>query len=209
MTASPILLQDVLVSVSVSLLIAWPFIAHMKRHHVLIGLAIDSGLRCTLLSITLGQPSAWGVLLAFTVFSRLAWIDACTRRLPDILTLPMLAAGIAHAVWAGHPDIANATLGASIGFLILFGIDKSWRAVCGQHAIGGGDMKLLAALGAWSGIHTLLLLLSCACLMAACMGLLTTRHQRTLTATLPFGPFLVIAALLQQLLMRHWAPPLI
>ena len=208
MTVSPILLLHALISISVSLLVAWPFIGHMKRHHVLIGLTVDSGLRCALLSITLGQPSAWGVLLAFTVFSHLAWIDACTKRLPDILTLPMLAVGIAHAVWAGHPDTANAVLGASVGFLILFGIDKSWRALYGQHAIGGGDMKLLAALGAWSGIHTLLLLLSCASLMAACMGLLTNRH-RIPAATLPFGPFLVIAALLQQLLMRHWAPPLI
>lgn len=208
MIASLLFLLHALVSVSVSLLIAWPFIGQMKRHHVLIGLAIDSGLRCTLLSIGLGHPCAWSVLVAFIVFSHLAWIDACTGRLPDILTLPMLAAGIARAAWVGHPDIANVIMGASVGFLILFSIDKSWRALYGQHAIGGGDMKLLAALGAWSGIHTLLLLLSCACLMAACVGLLTTRH-RLPAAALPFGPFLVIAALLQQLLIRHWAPTLI
>ena len=208
MSPETALLLDVVVSVVISLLIAWPFRRRLTPSHVIIGLSIDSALRFALLATTSCSPTAWATLLAFAVFSHLAWMDACTGRLPDKLTLPLVVAGGLHALLMGYPHWSNALLGACIGYLILFVIDKTWLALHGRHAIGGGDMKLLAALGAWSGIHTLLLLLSCACLMAASVGLATGRHHER-TATLPFGPFLVVAALLQQLLMRHWAPPLI
>ncbi|WP_414502791.1 prepilin peptidase [Zymobacter sp. IVIA_5232.4 C2] len=208
MSPETVLLLDVVMSAAISIVIAWPFRHRLKRSYVLIGLLLDAGLRYALLSLSHGSPTAWMTVLAFAAFSRLAWIDASTGRLPDALTLPLLAAGGLHAVLIGYPHWSNALLGACVGYLILFGIDRSWWALHKRHAIGGGDMKLLAALGAWSGIHTLLLLLSCACLMAASVGLATGRHHQR-AATLPFGPFLVIAALLQQLLMRHWAPPLI
>lgn len=208
MSLETALLFDVVVSIAISLLIAWPFRHQLRPHHVLIGIMLDTSLRCALLNLSQGAPFAWATLLAFSAFSRLGWIDACTGRLPDTWTLPLLATGGIHAVLVGYPHWSNALLGASVGYLMLFIVDRSWLALHSRHAIGGGDMKLLAALGAWSGIHTLLLLLSCACLMAACVGLATGRHHQR-TATLPFGPFLVVAALLQQLLMRHWAPPLI
>lgn len=196
------------VSIAISVLIAWPFRHQLTPSHVVIGIILDSSLRYTLLKVSHDTSFAWATLLAFTAFSRLAWIDAYTGRLPDAWTLPLLATGGVHAIVVGYPSWPNALLGASMGYLVLYIVDRSWLALHHRHAIGGGDMKLLAALGAWSGIHTLLLLLSCACLMAACVGLAIGRHHQR-TATLPFGPFLVVAALLQQLLMRHWAPPLI
>lgn len=207
MSQGTALLLDAALSVSIGLLIAWPFRHQVKLLHFLMGLMLDSILRFALLRMMTLSPTTCITLLGFAFFSRLAWIDVCTGRLPDILTLPLLVAGGLHTLICHYPDWQAALLGASMGYLILFAIDRSWLMFTGRHAIGGGDMKLLAALGAWSGIHTLLLLLSCACLMAASIGLALGRHHQR-AATLPFGPFLVIAALLQQLLMRHWAPAL-
>lgn len=207
MSMETTLLLDTTLSISISLLVAWPFRHQVKTLHFLIGLTLDSALRFALLRTMTLSPAASFTLLSFAFFSRLAWIDVCTGRLPDALTLPLLVAGGVHTLACLYPDWQSALLGASIGYLILFIMDRSWQLLAGHHAIGGGDMKLLAALGAWSGIHTLMLLLACACLMAASTGLALGRHRQR-GATLPFGPFLVIAALLQQLLMRHWAPTL-
>jgi len=72
-------------------------------------------------------------------------MDIRTLRVPNRVTLPLLAAGILyHAVTAGLGGLLVSLLGALVGFGILFGL-----YVLG--IMGSGDVKLLAGVGAWLG----------------------------------------------------------
>ena len=205
MSAALSLSLGALLCVLAGSVIAWPFRHCLPTRYWLMGVALDILLRLSLLYMMPPVLSSALTLLAFTFFSRLAWFDIRTGKLPDLMTLPLLIAGLLHAVYTGYPSGPDAVLGACIGYLMLYTLDGVWRALTHQHAIGGGDMKLLAALGAWTGIESLLLLILCACLMAIGVGQATGRHRQP-SATLPFGPFLIIAALVQLLLRYHWAP---
>ncbi|HEY1686659.1 MAG TPA: A24 family peptidase [Tepidisphaeraceae bacterium] len=66
------------------------------------------------------------------------------RRIANYLTLPLLAAGIARSFLHGTIGIEACWLGIGLGFAITF-------PLFAMRAIGGGDVKLLIALGAWLG----------------------------------------------------------
>lgn len=77
-------------------------------------------------------------------------IDIRTRRIPNWLTFGGAASGIAYGAWAGGVDAGLNSLG---GFLVGLGLFFPFFALGG---LGGGDVKLLAALGAWLGFPAIL-----------------------------------------------------
>lgn len=94
----------------------------------------------------------------------LAAVDVAVFRLPDVLTLPLTAAGLL-AAWLlpaadGWPDHLAGSV-AGYGFLALFA--WSFRKLRGYDGLGMGDAKLMAAAGAWLGWRALpsVLLLGC------------------------------------------------
>jgi prepilin peptidase CpaA len=91
---------------------------------------------------------AVGLLTSLAVF----W-DVRTRRIPNALTVPSFVSGLVfHLAFHGWPGLLDAGLGFLVGFGILFVI---WLAGSG----GGGDAKLMGALGAWLGFDQTLLVL--------------------------------------------------
>lgn len=79
-----------------------------------------------------------GVMLA-------AFVDIRTRRIPNAVTVPMAALGIAlAALGPGDPSIAASALGAALGLLLML-------PGYALGATGAGDVKLLAAVGALLG----------------------------------------------------------
>ncbi len=133
-----------------------------------------------------------GVLLAA------AAVDLFRRRIPDWITLPGLAWGIAVSL---VPDLwrpMDAVLGALVagGLLLLI-------AVMSRGAIGGGDVKLMAVIGATVGPGLGLVVLLGAHVVAAVIMLsrviIGVQRWRD---PVPFGPYLAfagIAALLARL----------
>jgi prepilin peptidase CpaA len=73
------------------------------------------------------------------------WHDLRTRRLPNVLTLGAAGLAVPYAIWSSGPSgAATAVLGWAAGlalFLPLFALG----------GLGAGDVKLLAAYGAWLG----------------------------------------------------------
>lgn len=124
-----------------------------------------------------------------------AWIDLRTMLLPDILTLPLLALGLAATSMTMPDALVDHLLAAALGYLSLAALAWAWRRFRGRDGLGMGDAKLLAALGAWLGLG----LLPAALLLAACAGLLAAGgaalagKRVTATTAVPFGPFLAIA----------------
>lgn len=140
------------------------------------------------------QPSylAASRFAACAVLLTLALIDGRCGLLPDALTLPLLWAGLLLA-WAGvGVGLHDAVAGAAAGYALLRGMDMVFEAWRGRAGMGGGDMKLVAALGAWLGWAALPVVLLAACVAAAAVALL--RHgSKAWRSTLAFGPFLALA----------------
>ncbi|WP_323028843.1 A24 family peptidase [Castellaniella defragrans] len=141
---------------------------------------------------------ATGAALAAIVFVSvllvLAWIDAETGYLPDRLTLPLLWLGLLVNMDAAFAPLAHAVAGAAGGYLAFWCVVAGFRALTGREALGRGDCKLLAALGAWLGWTALPRIV----FAAACLGLAVALARRLAGRLAPgeafgFGPFLAAA----------------
>jgi prepilin peptidase CpaA len=112
--------------------------------------------------------------------------DLGRRRVPNWLTAAGLAGGFGCAAWGGWHGVGIAAAGAVVGFLIL--LPFHW---CG--AMGGGDVKLMAAYGALLGPAGILL----AAVFAAVFGGLSaagTLLWKPRTAAIPYAPAIVLGA---------------
>ncbi|MDS1139231.1 A24 family peptidase [Pusillimonas sp. SM2304] len=140
-------------------------------------------------------PHALLVCVAGAQLLLLALIDARTWLLPDALTLPLLWMGLALC-WMGWGTVSlhNALAGAMAGYGVLWLLQQGFRRVRGLDGMGHGDLKLLAALGAWVGWQALPWVLLAACVSATVFAM---ARQRTLfpSGAYPFGPFLAMAGM--------------
>jgi prepilin peptidase CpaA len=92
----------------------------------------------------------WPTLIVLAVAT---YTDLRSRRIPNWLVLPFMAAGIAVSGWQhGWHGIGQSFAGLGLGAL-LFGI------LCWMGGMGMGDVKLCAAIGAWIGPSQLLVAL--------------------------------------------------
>ena len=143
---------------------------------------------------TLSAACLWCGLLVLGI------IDGRSGYLPDSITLCLLWLGLLFNTAHLWVDAATAIWGACLGYLILAGVNMLYKAIRRREGLGGGDMKLNAALGAFLGWQSLLPILLLAsvtgCCFAACK-LLITRRRFTKMA---FGPFLAGAGFLYMLL---------
>ena len=125
----------------------------------------------------------------------LSWIDAECLRLPDLLTLPLLIAGLADASFQGPTALPDRIAGAAAGYLSLSVIAWGYRRLRACEGMGQGDAKLLAAGGAWVGWQALPWVLLLASLLGLCAALMwrLTGHAIHGRSAIPFGPFLAAA----------------
>jgi leader peptidase (prepilin peptidase) / N-methyltransferase len=129
----------------------------------------------------------WGLLLIAAVDARHFW-------LPDWLTLPLLIAGLAVTALFDRPALIDHLIGAAIGFAVLWGIAAAYRRARGREGLGGGDFRLLAAAGAWTGwmgLPSVLLWASVAGLSLV-LARLVLKQAVSGEDRLPFGVFLAL-----------------
>jgi leader peptidase (prepilin peptidase)/N-methyltransferase len=144
--------------------------------------------------------SALAVRLVFTAALIVLFMtDLETMRLPDVVTLPGIAVGVASSTIL-PPGIIESVAGAVVGAAIPWGIRWVWFRWRGVEAMGLGDVKMLAMIGAWLGWQQVWVVLFLSSLAGAAVGLsLTAGRRRTLAARLPFGTFLAASAYLASL----------
>ena len=124
----------------------------------------------------------------------LAVIDFRTQLLPDIITLPLLWAGLLFQLLFQPLMLPSAVIGAMVGYLSLWSFYWLFKLATGKEGMGYGDFKLLAALGAWLGWSFLPLMLILSAGLGAIVGLVAQAYSPNLRGTpLPFGPFLALA----------------
>lgn len=166
----------------------------------------------------------WGIITSSTIFlatqtilpDEMPWIaffiivlymlmeiDKRMFLLPDLLTVPLLIVGFAYAAFAGEllgydnaAAVQNSALGAIAGYFIpvlasLFLIKKH------PDVFGGGDIKLLAAVGAWLGFINVPYVILAACIIFAITCFINKQRQGA------FGPSIVLASLIVLFLLEY------
>jgi len=146
-------------------------------------------------------PAAVAAIVYVVALLALAWIDAETGFLPDLLTLPLLWLGLLVNLGGAFSPLADAVVGAAGGYMALWLLGGAFLLLTGRRGMGNGDFKLLAALGAWLGWMALPWILLAASLLALGVAL-GRRLAGNMDPGEPFsfGPYLAIigiAALLR------------
>jgi len=126
----------------------------------------------------------------------IGFIDLGHKIIPDVLSLPGIVAGWAVSIIPGGVSLLDSLIGTVAGggslFLIAFGYERITK----REGMGGGDIKLLAMIGAWVGWSPLPLIVLIASFSGAVIGsvflFLVGKGYRT---RIPFGPFLSLGAL--------------
>ncbi|MBN3789685.1 A24 family peptidase [Burkholderia sp. Ac-20353] len=137
---------------------------------------------------TFAALAAFGLCAALLAMSA---IDIRTGYLPDSMTLPLLWAGLALNLGGTFTSLRAAVIGAMAGYLFLWSIYWLFKWLRGIEGIGFGDLKLLAALGAWMGWAALPQVVLFAAVTGAIVGLVATwRGRMRFEEPIPFGPFL-------------------
>ncbi|MBL8688538.1 MAG: prepilin peptidase [Rhodospirillaceae bacterium] len=153
--------------------------------------AIEAGSAAAfLLAFWSGGP--WPVVLAHAllgaILTALVVVDLRRQLLPDALVWPLLPLGLLQAWLVG--DIPAAVAGAVFGGGLLWLVRAIHRRIRGREGLGLGDVKLMAAGGAWvgaAGIGPVLLVAALATLAAVGIAYLSRRGP-SLASRIPFGP---------------------
>jgi len=124
----------------------------------------------------------------------LALIDADHMLLPDRITLPGIALGIAVQPWAPLAGgLWPAVIGAAVGGGLLLAVWGAWYLLRHEEGMGLGDVKMLAMIGAFLGWRGALIALFCGALAGSVVGLALMRWgSLDLRSRLPFGTFLAL-----------------
>ena len=157
-----------------------------------------------LLFFTLERKFGWSAALIFrhwpfvAALIAITFIDLEHRIIPDVLSKGGLAYGLATAWLVDDPGWRLSLVGAALGFLIFYGFAKAYELLAGRSGLGGGDIKLLAMLGAYvgpEGVFTTMLVSSIFGSLVGIIWGMSQGRKNILKLKIPYGPFLVIGAL--------------
>jgi leader peptidase (prepilin peptidase)/N-methyltransferase len=162
------------------------------------------------------KPLPWAaaafVFLAALV--ALTYIDIDHWLLPRSITIPLIGAGLLASLVPGGTEPVSSLLGAAVGFGAFVALGYLAELILKKEALGGGDVWLFAAIGAWLGLKSLLPVALLASIQGALIGsvmLLSARRKSRRPAprptgdletdnwvppegAVPFGPFLALGA---------------
>ena len=162
--------------------------------------------------LTVGLHYQFGFSLAFlasfifvAALIVISFIDLDVRIVPDVISLPGIVAGLLFSVVARYvvndpfeliPSPLSALIGVLVGGGFLLGLAWAYEAFTGVEGMGGGDIKLLAMIGAFLGWTSIPFTLFFASLTGSVIGLgFMIGKGVGRRFALPFAPFLCLGAL--------------
>jgi leader peptidase (prepilin peptidase)/N-methyltransferase len=153
----------------------------------------------TLLGLeVLGAVGVYG--LFFSALLAMSLIDADHFIIPDVISLPLIPLGIAVTALLNLTGLASVSVPASIfgataGAGLMLAIAIFGRLLFGREAMGMGDVKLVAAIGAWQGLWPALpLTIFLGSLVGSVFGIGSMVLRGGKPPKLPFGPYLCAGA---------------
>ena len=127
-------------------------------------------------------------------------IDLEHHLLPDVITLPGIVAGLVASLFL-PPGIVESLIGILIGGGVLWVIGEAYFRYSGEEGMGGGDVKMLAMIGAFLGWKLVLVTLVLSSVAGSVLGLVIIAVKRGgMKYALPFGTFLALGALAASLI---------
>jgi leader peptidase (prepilin peptidase)/N-methyltransferase len=126
-------------------------------------------------------------------------IDLDHQIIPDEITLPGTVIGWAFSFWNPLTSPVDSFVGALCGAGGLYLMAEFYYFLTKREGLGGGDLKLLAMIGAFLGAKSLIPVIFFSSLVGALTGILLAVVQKVKdkrTLALPFGPFLSLGALI-------------
>ncbi len=143
---------------------------------------------------------SWTTLLYAALFSALLVVtgtDLTHKIIPNVITLPGIVLGLVGAATVLPVTLPNALLGVAVGGGILWTLAWLSPYLFGKEGMGGGDIKLMAMIGAFFGWKPALLTIMIGSLSGSVIGIaLIAFRLLKRDEYIPFGPFLVFGALL-------------
>ena len=143
----------------------------------------------------------------------ITFIDLEHRIIPDPLSLGGLALGLLTG-WITfttqspisnplYPGWLSSILGAAFGFTVFYSLAWGYLKLTGRSGLGGGDIKLLAMLGAFLGPSGVFATIFISSIFGSIVGIswaLIQGKKKLMRLSIPYGPFLVVGALYYYLL---------
>lgn len=148
------------------------------------------------------SPELFAILIFIYALIVISVIDFNHKIIPDSLSLILLISGLIYSFIFSSQSVTSFFIepvdsisGIFMGYCLLFIIYKIHFTLTGKEGLGFGDIKLLAALGAWIGWKLIPLVL----FLAAVFGLIYALSimfikKININESIPFGPFLALSA---------------
>ena len=152
-------------------------------------------LACALaFGLTLHALVVFGFIATLIV---VALIDLDHRIIPDAISLPGIPLFFLAALAVPTVTWQASLIGILAGGGSLFAVAWIYQRITGREGMGGGDIKLLAMIGAMTGWQGVLFTLFAASAVGTAIGILVMiRSGRDMKLAIPFGPFLALGAVI-------------
>jgi len=145
-----------------------------------------------------------GFLLFSAALLVIIWIDIAHQIIPDVISLPGIGIGLLFSFFSPFITWQSSLIGILAGGGILYAIALIYLFWRGIDGMGGGDIKLLAMIGAFLGWQALPFVIFASSLSGSLVGLSAMIKQKKGGQTrIPFGPFLSISALIYLLFQKY------
>ncbi len=149
------------------------------------------------------MPEMYALICALIVIT---FIDLDHQIIPDSITLPGIVLGFGLSLVLPDVSWKSSLLGILAGGGSLLAVAWGYNLLTGKDGMGGGDIKLLAMLGAFLGPAAILFILMAGALVGSVVGVtLMLVQDQDRRMVVPFGPFLAIGAILY----IFWGPFLV
>ncbi len=160
------------------------------------GVEILTGLMCAATVLYFGAAVDAVIYFAFIcALIIIIFVDLSHRIIPDVISLPGIPAGFLASFVLEEITFPESLLGILIGGGILLTVALIYYLITGREGMGGGDIKLLAMIGAFIGWKGVIFTIFAASVTGTLAGiLLMAAAGKDLRYALPFGPFLSAGA---------------
>lgn len=156
-----------------------------------------TGAMAVLLLWRFGLSPAFAVAAVFVAaLIVVSFIDLDHQIIPDEISLPGIVVGLAVAAVGYGVPLIDSIVGVLLGGGLLWAVAAGYAALMKRDGMGGGDIKLLAMIGAFLGWRGVLVTVILGSLSGAVIGItLIQLGGADRRVPIPFGPFLAVGAL--------------
>jgi len=124
-------------------------------------------------------------------------IDLYHQIIPDVISLPGIGMGLLASLLIPQITFSNSLIGILLGGGSLFIVATFYQWLFKREGMGGGDIKLLAMIGAFLGWKAVLLTILLSSLIGSVTGILMMVVKgKDFKYAIPFGPFLSLGAVI-------------